>query len=303
MKQPHATLPAGFLRQAARSGQALFSLLRAAWGEYERDYARYLAGAMVYYALVSLIPLLLLLLSALGLLLRFSDLAAEAQQYVLRSVEGRFGAELRTTIEPLLNSLQQQSIIATVISVITLLVTASVLFRQLRLSFRSIWKQPPPLVSGSIWHIIRSSLREQVIAYVMVLGGGFLLVVALTLISAGWWLNSQITNLSLLNRLSAWLLTTISPFALTAFTFALLFRFLPPVRVRWRDVWLAAVLCGAAYLIAGEVLTLYGAFFNSNRSAYGVIGGLLVVMLWMNIVGQVLFFGAELCRVVWRPSE
>ena len=42
-----------------------FGLLRTAWQEYERDHARYFAGAMVYYALVSLLPLLLLLLAAL----------------------------------------------------------------------------------------------------------------------------------------------------------------------------------------------------------------------------------------------
>jgi membrane protein len=50
-----------------------------AWIEYERDRARYLAVAMVYYALVSLVPLLLLMLAGLGLLLRFSTIAADAR--------------------------------------------------------------------------------------------------------------------------------------------------------------------------------------------------------------------------------
>src|SRR5262245_34295743 len=75
-------------------GHAIFDLVRAAWREFERDYARYFAGAMVYYALVSLVPLLLLLLAALGLLLRYSDLAAVAEQQVLLTIETSFGAEL-----------------------------------------------------------------------------------------------------------------------------------------------------------------------------------------------------------------
>lgn len=296
------SLPLAFRLQLRQIGRRLFGLLRRAWDEYQRDYAGYYAGAMVYFALVSLIPLLLLLLSALGLLLRYSVLAAEAQQQVLRSIESRFGAELRTVIEPLLDSLRQQSVIATAISVITLLVTASVLFRQLRLSFRAIWKQPPPLVAGSLWAIIRHTIREQVIAYLMVLGSGLLLVAALTLISAGWWLNNQI-DYSLFNSVTGWLLTDVSPFVLAAGTFAMLFRFLPPITVRWRDAWLAALLCAAAYTIAGEALSLYGAYFNTNRTAYGALGGLLVVMLWMNIVGQILFFGAELCRVAGEGYE
>ena len=52
------------------------NVLRLAWIEYERDRARYLAVAMIYYALISLVPLLLLLLAALGLALRFSPIAA-----------------------------------------------------------------------------------------------------------------------------------------------------------------------------------------------------------------------------------
>ena len=63
-------------------------MLHAAWIEYERDRARYLAVAMIYYALISLVPLLLLLLAALGLSLRFSPIAEEARRRMLLAVEG-----------------------------------------------------------------------------------------------------------------------------------------------------------------------------------------------------------------------
>ena len=56
----------------------MIRLLRAAWQEYERDHARYFAGAMVYYALISLVPLVLLVLAVLGLLLRYTEFAARA---------------------------------------------------------------------------------------------------------------------------------------------------------------------------------------------------------------------------------
>src|SRR5262249_51444373 len=78
--------------------RALIGLLRAAWQEYQRDYAKYLALAMVYYALVSLIPLLLLVLATLGLLLRASTVAAAAEQRILYSVQTGFGAEMAATL-------------------------------------------------------------------------------------------------------------------------------------------------------------------------------------------------------------
>jgi membrane protein len=75
----------------------------------------------------------------------------------------------------------------------------------------------------------------------------------------------------------------------------------PPFSIRWRDIRLAALLCGVGWVVASELLALYGVFFGS-RSASGAVGGVLAIMLWMNIVSQVLFFGAELCKVVARQN-
>ena len=72
--------------EVAHYGHVLATLLRAAWIEYERDHARYLAVAMIYYALVSLVPVLSLLLAA------------------LLAVEAGFGPDLSATITRLLNS-------------------------------------------------------------------------------------------------------------------------------------------------------------------------------------------------------
>ena len=96
----------------AQERRSLLDVLRAAWKAYEHDYAHYFAGAIVYYALVSLLPLIMLLLAVLGLSLRWSDAAVDAEQQVLQTVEAHFGAELRTTLQELLQRLEQGSIIA-----------------------------------------------------------------------------------------------------------------------------------------------------------------------------------------------
>jgi membrane protein len=272
------------------------SLLRAAWREYERDYAKYFAGAMVYYALVSFVPLLLLVLGMLGLLLRFSDVAATVEQQVLLAVQTNFGDELRLAIERLLNGLQDESIVAISVSVVGLLVTASALFRHLRLSFRAIWKYAPPLMSGSVRGVVQATVLEQVKAFLMVLAGGALLIVALTLIAVVQWLSAFFAVLPRFSDVSGWLIALPVPFILATLTFGLLFRFLPPVSLSWRHVRLATVLCAGAWVIAAELLALYATVGDS--SAYGAVGGLLVVMLWMKSVSQLLFFGAELCKVV-----
>ena len=98
------------------------SLLRAAWQEYERDRARYFAGAMVYFALMSVVPILLLLLAAIGWSLRFSSAAAGMEGHVLTIVETNLGEQFRRILETLLTQLQQESLVATLAGLLGLLI-------------------------------------------------------------------------------------------------------------------------------------------------------------------------------------
>ena len=281
----------------------LLRLMRAAWQEYERDYARYFAIAMIYYALVSLVPVLLLLLGGLGLLLRISDFAASAKKLLLETIETSFGPPLKETVAMSLQVLEQQSVIATLVSLIGLLLTGSALFHHLRMTFRAVWKYESPLVSPRIGKLILAALLEKTVAFVMMLTAGALLLVALMLIAALYWLETQFRGVPLLSHPVAVLLTLLGPFVIAPLTFALLFRFLPPIRLQWRDVWLASVLCAGAWAMGVELLMLYGSRVASDLGAYSVLGGVLLVMLWMNVVSQMLFLGAELCKITAARNE
>jgi membrane protein len=287
----------------AQDGHPFIRLLQTGWKEFERDHARYFAAAMVYYLLVSVVPLLLLFLAVLGLMLRFSAYAAAAEQQLLLAIETSLGPELRTTIEQSLEQVQQESGIATAVGLLGLLLTASVLFRHLRLSFRAIWKYAPPLVSGSPRVVVRATLVEYAIGYVMVLVGGLLLIVALALTSVTQWVGGLFVALPFFNRTPAWLLALPGSAIMVWLTFALLFKYLPPVHLRWRHVWLASVLCTMAWAIGAELLVLFGAVVRDRPTAYGAMGGLLMAMLWANVVSQLLFYGAELCKIVWSRDE
>jgi len=282
--------------------RTIVGLLKTVWSEYQRDYAGYFAAAMVYYALVSMIPLILLLLSALGLLPRFFDVAARVEQDVLGAIESSLGTPARVLIGELLDQLQRESVIATAIGLAALVVTASALFRKLRLSFRAIWKHKPPLVSGTVRLVVLSTFVEQAISYALILIMGTLLLVSLVLLAVVQWLGGHLQRLPWLTdvgRLDA--LT--STFVTASLTFVMLFWFLPPVRVPWRYVWSVGVGCAIATMVAAEALALYGIFFAAHFSAWGAIGGLLMIMLWMYVVSQILFYGAELCKVMSGQSD
>lgn len=278
--------------------RGLLPLLRSAWREYERDYARYYAVAMVFYALIALVPLLLLLLGALGLLLRYSGLVAASAQQLLQAVEAGFGSHLRSTVEHLSRQLQQGSIVATVVSLAGLLLTASKLFHHLRMTFRAIWKHESPLASGAIPDVVARKFRERAKAFLILLASGTLLLFAFLLDGAMHWVALRTSRLPWLGEVAASLLAVAVLLVLAPLTFALLFRYLPPVRLEWRHVWLAAVLCAAVWLIGFELFSLYGTSFGTKFGAYGALGAVLLAMVWMNVNAQVLFIGAELCKLV-----
>jgi membrane protein len=295
--QPDATR-GRWLGWLPRHGDALRVLLRQAWIEYERDYARYFAVAMVYYALVSLVPLLLLLLAALGWFLRLSPMAVEAEQQVLAAVETGFGAELRSGLEQLLEWLRDQSVASTLVSVVGLVFTASVLVWQLRMSLRALWRHAPPLLSGSLKGAAWQAFLQKAIAFVMVFGGGLVLFAALAIIVSVQWVGGLLSAVPLLGPGVDRLVAVGVPFVIAFLIFAALFKFLPPVRLRLRQVWLGALLCCVGWFIGVELLALYGIYLRGNVSAYGALGAILIVMIWMRVVSQLFFFGAEVCKVV-----
>jgi membrane protein len=270
-------------------------LLRAAGHAYESDYARYFAVAMIYYALVSLIPLLLLMMAGFGLLLRVSPAVAAAQQTFLVSIDRAFGSDVGSTVEHLARLLEQQSVVSLSASLVGLLFTASVLVGHLQLSFRAIWQYPAILISGSLLEVALRLLTQKLLAYALVGGGAIVLLLSLVLVAGMNWLMVRIGG--------EWALTIPTSLVIVPLMFALLFRYLPPRRLPWRHVWFAALLCGVTWLAAARALTIFTIFLGKNYGAYGAVGALLAVMVGLNIVSQCLFFGAELCKVLAQTGQ
>ena len=275
-------------------------LLRAAAGEYVRDYAHYFAGAMVYYALLSLVPLLVLAMAALGWLLRLSPLASNLEHELLNTVEVTFGGDLRSAVQQVLEQLQQGSTVATLIGFVGLLMTSSALFAHLRMTFRAIWKQAPPLAAGTLLRAMQAKLTERLIAFGIMFSGGALLLALLAVIGTLQWLAALPGELTVVGDTMGWLLPLLGSLIIAPLTFAVLLRVLPSTSVAWRDVRVAALLSGLTWIFGAEVLAVYAAYAATKWSAYGAIGGILMAMLWMHAMSKMLFFGAELSKVTYR---
>jgi membrane protein len=180
---------------------------------------------------------------------------------------------------------------ATVIGILLALFGASGVFGQLQAALNTIWKVKAKPGGG-----IAGFLRTRFLSFALVAGVCFLLLVSLTIESIlrrfSHYLQSVLPG-GLILALTIYFLFDL---VVVSFLFAMIFKYLPDVRVRWRDVWLGAVL--TAILFAGGKWAL-GLYLGSGSaaSAYGAASSLITLLLWFYYSSQILLFGAEFTQV------
>jgi membrane protein len=274
-------------------------LLKETWDEFQKDEASQLGAALAYYAMFSIFPLLLLLVATLGFVLRYWDQAIDVQQQILAVVEQNFSPQLRDTLGDILTGVKNKAGAATGVGLVTLLIGASGVFQQLDASFNKIWQAPEQPKSSGIVASIMSILRTKLFSFGMVLAVGFLLVVSLALTGITQAVLNGFTYLPVVGSIAGVVLGLAVTLLLNTLVFALLFKYLPNTKVRWRDVWLGAFVTALIWEAGKRLLAIYIGY-SSYASAYGVVGTVLVLMAWIYFSSQILFLGAEFTEVYSR---
>ncbi len=272
--------------------QAIWTLFPETFKQWSEDKASRLAAALAYYTIFSIAPLLIIVIAIAGA--AFGEEAARGE--IVRQIEdlvGRDGAQfLEIAIKNA--SRPQAGAIASILSVVILLIGATGVFAELQDSLNTIWD-----VKAKPGRGIMTIIRQRFLSFTMILGIGFLLLVSLV-ISAG--LSALITYFS--NALpeidSIWqMLNFILSFAITTVIFALIFKVLPDVRITWSDVLIGALLTSLLFSIGKFLLGQYIGR-STLGSAYGAAGSLVVIIAWVYYAAQILFFGAEFTQVYSR---
>jgi membrane protein len=260
----------------------------AAWLD---DRAPSMGAALAYYTLFSIAPLLLIVIALAGAL--FGAEAAEGE--IVRQLQHLIGADGAKAIQGLLASVRQreQSGWGAVLGGVLLLVGATSVFAELQESLDRIWRAPARPGMPGWWPLLRSRL----LSFGLILGVGFLLMVSLVTSAAlsawGRWWAPVFGDV-------AWLLQAANAalaFALTTTLFAMIYRFMPSVHVRWRDVWLGALVTAALFTLGKSLIALYIGT-TAVASAFGAAGSLVVLLVWVYWSAQVFLIGAEFTRMV-----
>ena len=268
-----------------------FSLLKQTGQEFLQDKGPQLGAALAYYTVFSLAPLILVLPAAVGVL--FRDDPAGAWNKITQQISYFLDPSVIQVVQDIARKASQpgKTTVATFIGVALALFGASGVFGQLQDALNTMWgvKAKPGL---GIWGFLRSRF----LSFAMVAGVCFLLLVSLTieaLLKAFSQYVQSVLPGGLIVAMSVYL---IFDFAIVVLLFAMIFKFLPDVKIQWRDVWIGAVMTAILFAIGKWLLGLYLAS-GAAGSAYGPASSLITLLLWVYYSSQILLFGAEFTQV------
>lgn len=266
-----------------------FGLLKESFKEWQDDGALDLGASLAYYSIFSLAPMLLIALSIASLFWDRGQLQGELVVQ-MQSLVGRQGAEAIQTM--VANAGRQGSgMVGTLIGFATILFGATGVFAALQKTLNRIWDVEAKPGQG-IW----SFVRTRILSFGMVLGIGFMLLVSLvfstTMAALGRWAQGLLPGAEVLFQV----LTFVVSFALITGLFALIFKFLPDVKITWRDVWIGAATTALLFTVGKFLIGLYLAH-STVASGFGAAGSVIILLLWVYYSAQILFFGAEFTQV------
>ena len=269
--------------------KAAVPLLKETYKRWSNHQAPRLGASVAFYTLLSLAPLLILTAAVIALV--FSKETVHNQLVdQARQMMGSRGADI---VNSLLANAQRPSsgIFASLIAFLTLLFGASGVFIELRAALNTIWEAKPKTDAG--W---KGMLKNRLFSFGMVLSIGFLLLVSLVLSAALAFLGKFFGQLVPIPPIVLEAANFVLSFAVITGLFALMFKFVPAVRVSWRDVRIGAIGTALLFTVGKSLLGLYLGK-ASVGSAYGAAGSLVAVIVWIYYSAQIFFFGAEFTRV------
>lgn len=267
------------------------ALLKQTLSEWLEDKAPQLGAALAYYTVFSLAPLILVLLAIIGLI--FQNDPAGAWKKITEQMSYFLDKSAVDVVQNIAQKASQPSkgLLASIIGVLLALFGASGVFGQLQDALNTIWgvKVKP---GGGIWGFLRSRF----LSFAMVGGVCFLLLVSLTLESVLKGFSHYVQAVLPGGIVIALAVYWIFDLAVVILLFAIIFKFLPDVKIQWRDLWIGAAMTAIFFAFGKWALGLYLGS-GSAASAYGAASSLITLLLWVYYSAQILLFGAEFTQV------
>jgi membrane protein len=267
-----------------------WSVLKAAFKEWNAKDPFRESAVIAYYAIFSLPGLLVLVISLAGYF--FGRDAVSGHVYT--EVKGMMGADTAKQIQNMIVAASDidKTFWAMTIGIITIIVGATGVFAQFQKSLNIIWEVKADTSKKGIWSVIKVRL----FSFGLIISISFILLISLVISSLlaalGEWIHTRIPEyLMILFKVANFVLSL----AVISLLFAIMFKFLPDAKVKWRNVWIGSVVTALLFAIGKSALGFYFGKANPGEG-YGPAGSVILIMLWVSYTSMIVFYGAEFTR-------
>ena len=266
--------------------QHFYLLVRKSTSAWIDDYAPSMGAAISYYTVFSIAPLLLIVIAVAGFVWGREAVQGE----IVGQLAGLIGQDGATGVQALIESANKpvKGVVATIVSVIVLIIGATTVFGELQSALDRIWQVPPAEKISGLW----ATLRSRLLSLGFILGLGFLLLVTLVasagVAAFGGWANGLLPGWELLLQV----INTVISLGIAALLFAMIFKIMPQAKVSWRDVWVGAAVTAVLFEVGKSLIGLYIGK-SGVTSSFAAAGSLVVLLVWVYYSAQILLLGAE----------
>lgn len=263
---------------------------------YNSDDLTY-AASVAYYALLSLFPFFLLMLSILGNVTADENNRLAVVNFVLQYFPRQF-----EFVSHQLDALRQEQFKLGIGASAGLIWAAMGVFSAVSSAVNHAWGVEKQ----------RSYVRHKLFSFLMLLAGGVLLLATLLLLGAiqvvgASWFAGVVQRFPGLQMLTGLALRYATTFMLI-FAVGLIFYFVPNAQVRFRDVWVGAVITGLLWKAAVVGFSWYVRDMGRFTKINGSIAAVVVFLVWVYMSAVILLYGVEVTAVYarlrrHRPTE
>lgn len=247
------------------------------------------AAALAFYTIFSLAPFLLIIIALTGFF--FGEQAAEGQ--LAQYMEQLMGEDLSREIESFVASAYQpgSGLIASSIAVGVILFAATTVITQLKDSLNQIWNVQAKSGQG-----IKRFIIDRGLALALVLIFTAFMIASLILEGILGFLEPVLEPV-IPYGVRFWSLTNnVIMIVVTTTLFAIIYKMLPDIKIRWSDVWVGALATALMFLLGRYMITLY-ITGGMMATTYGAAGTFVIFLIWVYYNALVVFLGAEFTKI------
>jgi membrane protein len=268
-------------------GMSWLDIAKETRKKFAEDNGILIAGAVSFFAFLSIFPLLLTATGILGVMLGSPE---EAEKLVLSATKlYTVGGQARELITQVIKGKN----IAVGIGMVLLLWSGTTVMVMLEQAMNLAWGVREK----------RSFLRSRAVGFALFAATSILVLIAIGLTTVANYITNRgaqvIPGWSELMTFNSYLV----PFLAISANFTLIYKILPFTYVEWKVAVIGGVFAGILWEIALQIFAFYVVNFARYNQVYGSLGAVILLLIWINYSAIIIILGAELTSIIQYRRE